>query len=129
MNKQVYRVRDWYWIVNGSITQVFSSKAKAYVAVSNATYRAWLARGNRPTPIPTEVKLFAVLAEEAIECLPDNVAGIEARRSNLIGKLTVEKVGIVLATALFYHENRIRVLEKKPAITKAQFIAALKDML
>jgi len=125
----VYRPKDWYWIVAGSATQVFSSKAKAYVPVANATYVAWLAKGNMPTTIATEVALFKVLAEQAPECLPDNAAGIEARRSNLIGKLTTEKVGKVLATALFYHENRIRALEKKPAITKAQFIAALKDLL
>jgi hypothetical protein len=61
--------------------------------------------------------------------LPDNAAGIRARQDNLIGKLTTEKVGIVLATALFYHENRIRALEGKGPVTKAAFIAALKDLL
>lgn len=124
-----YNVMDWYWIVAGSTTQVFSSKAKAYVPVSNATYVAWLAKGNRPTKISTEAELLDVLAEQAPECLPDNAAGIRARQDNLIGKLTVEKVGIVLATALFYHENRIRSLEGKGPVTKATFIAALKDLL
>jgi hypothetical protein len=77
----------------------------------------------------TEVLLCEVLAREVPDCLPNNAVGIEARQSNLIEKLTTEKVGIVLATALFNHEQRIRVLEKKPAITKAQFIAALKALL
>jgi len=124
-----FKIRNHYWIVAESATQVFSSKAKAYVPVSNATYLAWLAKGYRPTKIATEAELLAVLAEQAPECLPSTTAGDNARKENLIGKLEIEKVGRVLATALFYHENRIRKLEKKPEITKQQFIAALKDLL
>lgn len=124
-----YNVKDWYWIVGGSTTQVFSTFAKAYVPVSNARFVAWVTDRHRPTKIPTEAELFAVLAEQAPECLPDNAAGIRARQDNLIGKLTTEKVGIVLATVLFNHEKRLLVLEKKPTVTKAQFIAALKALL
>lgn len=127
--KSPYQARNWYWIVDGSTTQVFSSNAKAYVAVSNSTYVAWLAKGNRPTKIATESALFAVLAEQYPDGLPNNADGNDARQRNLIGKLTAEKVGIVLATGLFYHENRIRALEKKTAITKQQFIDALKALL
>lgn len=128
MIKLQFKIRDWYWIVAGK-TQVFSSKAKGYVPVDNATYVAWLARKNNPTKTKTEADLFDTLAEQAPECLPYTAEGIEARRINLIGKLTTEKVGIVLATALFNQENRIRALEGKAPITKAQFIAALKAML
>jgi hypothetical protein len=38
-------------------------------------------------------------------------------------------VETVAATALFNHENRIRALESKAPITKAQFIAGLKALL
>lgn len=127
--EMAYTASNWYWIVGGITNQVFSSKVKAYVPAADAGYVAWLAQNNSPTKIATEEELFDVLAEQAPECLPDNAAGISARQDNLIGKLTVEKVGRVLATALFNHENRIRALAGQGAITKAQFIAALKDLL
>jgi len=124
-----YNVRDWYWSVAGSTTQVFSTFAKGYVPVSNARFVAWVTDRHRPTKIPTEAELFAVLAEHYPEGLPNNAAAIEARRSDLIRKLTTEKVGIILGTVLLYHENRILKLEKKPTITKAQAFAALKELL
>lgn len=124
-----YGITNWYWVVAGSTTEVFSSKAKAYVAVSNSTYMAWLAEGYKPTKIASVADLLDVLAEQAPECLPDNSEGNDARQRNLIGKLEIEKVGKVLATGLFIHENRIRALEGKAAITKEQFITALKAML
>jgi hypothetical protein len=124
-----YRITDHYWIVAGSTTQVFSSKAKAYVLVTDAVYLAWVARGYSPTKIATEAGLWDVLAEQAPECLPDTPAATEARRTRLISRLDALEIGRVVATALFNHENRIRALEKKQPITKAQFIAALKEML
>lgn len=124
-----YKASDWYWIVGGSTTQVFSSFAKSYVPVSNARYVAWVADRHRPTKIATEAELFDVLAEQAPECLPDNAAAIEARRTRIINTLDKLEVGKVLAIVAFDHENRIRVLEKKATITKAQFLNALKAML
>lgn len=124
-----YIAWDWYWIVAGSTTQVFSSKAKAYVPVANATYQAWLDSGYKPTNIASEALLWDVLAEQAPECLPSTPTGADARQRRLIGRLDVEEVGKVLATALFQHENRIRALEGKAPIPKAQFINALKELL
>lgn len=124
-----YIISDWYWIVAGSTIQVFSSKAKAYVPVSDATYQAWLAKGNKPTSITTEELLLDVLAEHAPECLPSTTPANDARQRNLISKLEIEKVGKVLAIVAFNHENRIRALENKAPITKEQFITALKAML
>ena len=46
-----YNVQNWYWIVAGSTTQVYSSAAAAYVSVSDAIYLSWLAAGGVPTKI------------------------------------------------------------------------------
>lgn len=53
---------NWYWIVAGSTSQVWSSAAAAYVPVTNAGYVAWLAAGNHATTIESEASLQAVLA-------------------------------------------------------------------
>ena len=45
-----YDPSNWYWIVNGSTTQVYSSKAGDYVPVANATYVAWRAAGGVAKP-------------------------------------------------------------------------------
>jgi hypothetical protein len=59
-----YDPTNWYWVVAGSATHVYSSSAGAYVAISDGTYVAWLAAdgGNAPTAIATEALLFEVLA-------------------------------------------------------------------
>jgi hypothetical protein len=56
-----YNPENWYWIVGGSTTQVYSSAAVAYVPVDNSTYQSWLAGGNHPTRVATEQELFDVL--------------------------------------------------------------------
>src|ERR1041384_7196455 len=56
-----YNPANWYWIVAGSTTQVYSSAAGAYVPVSNATYLSWKAAGNTPTNIASEQDLIDVL--------------------------------------------------------------------
>ena len=48
----MYTEINWYWVVDGSTTQVWSSAAFDYVPVSDAGYcQAWLADGNAPTKI------------------------------------------------------------------------------
>jgi hypothetical protein len=56
-----YNPSNWYWAVGGSTSQVWSSAAAAYVPATDATYAAWLAAGNAPTPIDSEASLAAVL--------------------------------------------------------------------
>lgn len=62
MTIPIYTPANWYWIVAGSTTLVWSSAATAYVALTDATYQAWLAAGNVPTPIDSEASLAQVLA-------------------------------------------------------------------
>lgn len=56
-----YAPHDWYWIVAGDESRVWSSKASAYVPVSDATFQAWLDRGGIPTRIASEQELADVL--------------------------------------------------------------------
>jgi hypothetical protein len=56
-----YNPSNWYWAVGGSTSQVWSSAAAAYVPATDATYAAWLAAGNAPTPIDSEASLATVL--------------------------------------------------------------------
>ena len=55
-----YNIQNWYWIVGGSTTQVYSSASAGYVTLPNSTYTAWLAAGGVPTKIDTETNLAGV---------------------------------------------------------------------
>lgn len=60
----MYNVKNWYWIVAGSTTEVYSSAAAEYVSVTDATYEAWLAAGNIPTKIDSEESLQGVFSAQ-----------------------------------------------------------------
>jgi hypothetical protein len=113
----------WYWIVAGSITQVYSSAAVAYVPVSDANYQAWVARGYAPTRIATEQDLWDVLIARGIAG-PAGAAASDALKTQQVNGLDTVTLKI-----LFNHENRIRALEGKQAITAAQFANAIKSLL
>lgn len=51
-------VQDWYWIVAGSTTQVYSSARNIYVPTTDAAYVAWLATGKNASTIGSEVDLW-----------------------------------------------------------------------
>lgn len=59
-----YNVQNWYWNVNDSSSQVYSSAAVAYVALTNTTYMAWLTEGNTPTTIASEAVLESLLQDQ-----------------------------------------------------------------
>jgi hypothetical protein len=44
---------NWYWLVAGNTTQVWSSASNAFVPLTNSTYEAWLSAGNAPTNVPS----------------------------------------------------------------------------
>jgi hypothetical protein len=71
-----YNPSNWYWVVAGSTTQVFSSASGTYVQISDATYVAWLAAGGHPTRIDTEASLIAVLAQQAPSVVVQTPAGL-----------------------------------------------------
>lgn len=114
---------NWYWVVAGSSSQVYSSTAGDYVTVDDATYQAWLAAGNKSTQIDTEANLAAVLAPYALRPVNANVLdNFKQALANNVGAQVIFKI-------LFDHENRIRALEGKAAITVQQAIAGIKALM
>ncbi len=120
---KLYDPTNWYWVVGGDQTKVFSSAVGDYVPVSDATYVSWLSDEGAPTVIDTENNLAEVLSRNSVRPTHANV--LDKYKSVQASKLTIELV----AKVLFNHENRIRALESKPTITAAQFANALKAML
>lgn len=66
----VYIATAWYWVVNGSTTQVYSSASNTYVPVTDPTYSAWLAVGNKPTNIASEALLWGVVSSASPSAFP-----------------------------------------------------------
>jgi hypothetical protein len=56
-----YNPVDWYWIIAGDETQVYSSARAAMVQAADEVYRAWLAAGGAPTRIDSMDSLIEVL--------------------------------------------------------------------
>ena len=46
-----YNPSNWYWCVADSATQVYSSASGSYISLTDETYSAWVAKGNRATNI------------------------------------------------------------------------------
>lgn len=118
-----YNPRDWYWIVSGDETRVYSSKAGDYVAPDSATYVAWKSAGGAPTRIANSDDLAEVLDSARVR--PANADMLDRYKASQASKLTLELV----AKVLFNHENRVRALEGKQVVTANQFANALKAML
>ena len=120
-----FNVYDWYWVVAGSTTQVYSSASGDYVPIADATYVAWLAEpDHQPNRAASEAELGEVLARYD---LPDpvNANVLSAFRDTLVEKLPIK----VLFKILFNHENRIRVNEGNSTISVAQFKTGIKSLL
>jgi hypothetical protein len=119
-----FNPRNWYWAVNGSTTQVYSSAVGNYVPVDNAAYQAWIiATGRTAQNIDTEANLGGVLATHSLR--PTPAAILDGYTESQAVKLTIETV----AKILFNHENRIRTLAGQPTVTAAQFKAFIKSQM
>lgn len=52
---------DWYWIVDGDETRIYSSASRAYVSPADTAYQAWLAGDGMPSRISSEQELCDLL--------------------------------------------------------------------
>lgn len=114
---------DWYWQIGDDLTRFFSSKTGGYVQPDDPALLAWLANDHRVSQIASETELWDILAERYPDGLP-NVP--EARNKGADFEWNSLPRGA--KKLLFSHENRIRALEGKPALTLQQFIAAYRQM-
>jgi len=119
-----YLPENWYWVVAGSVTHVYSSLVGDYVAVDDPTYLEWLVAGNSPTEVASEEDLGNILAQYDVPTpVPAGILnGSKSRQVELLSKLVVLK-------ALYHHENRIRQLEGQSTLTVPQFLDRLKSLL
>ncbi len=118
-----FNVNNWYWIVAGSTTQVYSSIAVAYVPISDPTYIAWLAKGFLPTKIAVEQDLFDVLVAAGI-AVPAGKTSSDTLKGNLF-----DQVPQVVKAWSFAIDNRVRVLEGQPTRTANQFKNYVKSLM
>lgn len=121
-NRRQYNPQNWYWIVGGNQTQVYSSAAGDYISVSDPTYRAWISLGNVPTKIDTEANLGGVLAPFDLRPVNANILqGYLAAKASAIDRAIFQ--------VLFNHENRIRTLAGQQQVTTQQFLTAIGSLL
>jgi hypothetical protein len=118
-----YNPLNWYWTVNGSTTQVYSSAVGDYVPVENAAYQAWVAAGGRTTRIASEAELGQVLAP--LQIRPASEGVLDGYKEAQANKLTVE----IIAKVLFRLVNDVRVLQGNSELTAAQFKNFLKGLM
>ena len=102
-----YVPTNWYWIVGGDETRVFSSAAGDYVPVSDPTYQSWAADGTQPTRIDTEVNLGEVLADGSAR--PSRAAVLDGYKDTHARRV----VAGAAFKVLFNHENRLRAIERQ----------------
>lgn len=114
---------DWFWIVGGDESQVYSSAAGSYVQTSNKQYENWLAAGNVPTRIVSEVELGEVLADYDLR--PAKAQILDAYKDKQARGLTLA----VVAKILFWLVNELQTIKGQPTMTPAQFRAKVKDLM
>jgi hypothetical protein len=54
---------DWYWIVSGDATKVYSSKRNVYVPASDADYQAWLVAQGGTSRIGSEAEILYYIGD------------------------------------------------------------------
>lgn len=118
-----YTPTDWYWIVAGDETQLFSSAIGDYVQADDATYQAWAADGTLPTRIASEIELGAVLADARVR--PENAVVLDSFKDRHADVLTME----VVAKILLWLINEVRGLKGQQPVTGAQVKAFIKDKM
>lgn len=118
----IFTPQNWYWTIGGDVSQVFAGARGVLVPANDAAYQVWLAAGNFPTPIDSIVNLAGVLAPYRLR--PTDAAMLAAYQQAVANSLDIMQLHI-----MFNHENRIRTLEGKVALTQAQFIAAIVTLL
>ena len=72
-----YDPKDWYWVVGGSATEVYSSKTHTFVPITNADYLTWKADAPFPptTQVANNAELGSVLAQHDLR---PTIAGVLA---------------------------------------------------
>lgn len=130
----IFNPLDWYWIVGGDQTQVYSSARGIFVPVADPTYVAWLAIPGTPPNVATKIDTAANLGQVLAAALARPTdAGVLDGYTTTQATTIVGHVGFKIA---FNHENRIRACERALALngspanlTAGQAIAIVKALM
>ena len=102
---------NWYWIVGGATTQVYSSATGGYVPVADPTYVAWKAvAGHQTSSVPTEADLGKALVPYLQRPIAAGV--LDGYQDTLAGNIITQAIFKVL----FRQENRLRAAERALAL-------------
>ena len=118
-----YSPTNWYWIVGGDGTRLYSSAAGDYVQPNNAAYIAWSSDGTLPTRITSEAELGEVLSAYSLRPVAANV--LDGYQDTQSRQLTIQ----IVAKVLLWCVNQIRAQQSQPTLNAAQFRAFVKTLL
>ena len=106
-----YNPRNWYWIVGGEESHLWSSAAAAYVPQTDKTFSAWFNAGNYPTRIASEAELRDVLAQQFAGGWPGLSAradGQAALDKSDVTVLRCVEAGVALPSEWVTYRGRLR---------------------
>jgi hypothetical protein len=136
MAQNNYTPNNWYWNIGQSSIQVFSSASLTFVPLTDATYLAWVAAGNRTTRIDTGINLFDVLSTQVLPSLFSNGVAFRSTsipslnatypcdsvaQQTMTGIMTSLNAGIVPGNGTNFLYNSV-------IFTSAQFLAVAKAL-
>ena len=122
-----FNILDWYWIVAGSTTQVYSSKISNYVPVADATYQAWLAAGGVPIKIDTEAHLGELFVQYSLRPIPPGI--LQGYDDKIVSELETMKIMRAFSLVMLDEINILRQQHSLPDRTAAQLKAAVRAKL
>ena len=111
-----FNIADHYWIVGGSTIDVYSSRERRFVRVSDTMYQTWLATGRLPTSILSSDELWQVLSEQYQDGLPADGSGDMVYAAYRVSKIDTAVLDVTHAV-----DTRLRTREGQPARTRAEF--------
>jgi hypothetical protein len=120
-----YDPTNWYWIVAGDESRVFSSAVGNYVQADDAAFLAWKADGSMPTRILNETELGEVLADARVRPADEAATVVDAFKDRHARELTLQ----VVAKWMLWATNEIRTLKGQAPVSAAQFRNFLKGQM
>ncbi|WP_081054966.1 tail fiber assembly protein [Burkholderia diffusa] len=79
-----FDVTNWYWVIDGDASRVWSSAAAKFVDVNDEKYVAWLQAGGEPTAIDTIDSLAEALSVQYPAGAPQTAAVVRAKRNSAL---------------------------------------------
>jgi hypothetical protein len=97
----MYNPANWYWVVGGTASQVWSSARLQFVSSTDATYQAWLAAGNMATAIDSVADLGMVMQIQVVPLLQSTGVQLQSTGTPAMnGVYAVDPVSIGQAAAI-----------------------------